>query len=111
MRFILWLYVTLGNGQQCNYERVGLFADRDSLHIVSQSIDLHLKLEKRNKKHLVLSKGHKDSLHSVWLENTDSGMIIFITDLKKRETIIISSSQCVQKHIQQQSAVSMSERY
>jgi len=98
MRFILWLYVVLGNGQQCKYERVGLFADKDSLHIISQSIDLHLKLEKRNKQYLVLSNGSKDDLYSVWFENTDKGLIIFINDLDKRETTIISTICKNEKH-------------
>lgn len=107
MRFILWLYVTLGNGQQCNYERVGLFADKDSLHIISQSIDLHLRLEKRNKELLILSNGHRDSLYAVNLINSPKGLIVFATHIGKRETIIISHNPCCQKHIQKEQELSM----
>lgn len=109
MRFIIWLYVTLGNGQQCNYERVGLFADKDSLHIVSQSIDLHLRLEKREKQYLILSKNHIDSLYSVWFNKSDGGLLVFITHVKKRETITISNLACEQKHIRREPELSMKE--
>lgn len=109
MRFILWLYVTLGNGQQCNYERVGLFADKDSLHVVSQSIDLHLKLEKRSKELLLLSDGHKDSLYAINLNNSEKGLIVFITHVKKRQTTIISHNPCCQKHIRREQELSMKE--
>lgn len=91
MRFIIWLYVTFSSGD-CRYERVSIKSDSDSLHIQSHSLEYHLKLEKRNEPHLVMSQ---DSvMYAVKGGPDPAGYILFLTNIKERKTIMLSSTKC-----------------
>lgn len=92
MNFILWLFILVSNSKECTYEKVGVFSDRDSLHIVSNTLDYHFKLvsDSSRAKVLIMSRGHLDSLYSVQWDKKD-GLIMFITNIKKRETVVIGN--------------------
>lgn len=98
MNFVLWLYVFIGATCECSYERVGVFSDMDSLHVVSNKLNYHLRFEGDVKRDevLLLSNGLDSSfaISGGWAED---GVIIFINDLSREETVVISTRPCFKK--------------